>query len=300
MRQFIKYLFILLSILIISMIILDSLYTYVYSSVKEPRTKFQFLKSLENKKIDYIFLGSSRVENSINCNQIETYTGKKAVNLGFQASKMCDIFTVLKLLKKYNITYEKVYIQLDYNYNIDGYSNVLSYEMMPFIHDNQIIKQHYLNYLNLSPLYYYVPFYRYMQNGHKIGIRDFFATLTQKKIKNSFIKFKGFAARRGVNNELLQDSLPNQIKPRNLYYDKIVAYCTQNKIDATYYCAPFKIAVKNLDYIDKLKSKVPNLIDYSKRIKNNNMFLDNYHLNEDGANYFTQIIIDDLLLKKSN
>ena len=181
MRRFVKYLgFIFFTILMI-LLFLDYSYTKVYEN-SYPRTKFQYFRSLKNKKINYIFLGSSRTESTIVTDVIEEQTGKSAVNLGFQASKLGDLYTMLKLIKKYNIQSEKIFIQVDYIFNIEkGFSNVLGYEILPFINENQAILNHCQ--LNDSVNLWcnkYVPFYRYSITSQKIGLREITMNLLRK------------------------------------------------------------------------------------------------------------------------
>ena len=95
MKKFIRFLLGLFALVFVLLVLLDYTYTTVYQH-STPRNKFQYLFQLKPQKIDYVFLGSSRVENSIIPNEIEKKTNKKAMNLGFQAAKMQDIFTLLQ------------------------------------------------------------------------------------------------------------------------------------------------------------------------------------------------------------
>lgn len=113
MRAFLKYFIFIILLVVAILFLLDYSFTKVYENAK-PRTKFQYFRSLKNKKIDYIFLGSSRVDNTIVPAIIEEQTGKKAVNLGFQATKLGDVYTMLQLIQEYNIQTEKIFIQVDY------------------------------------------------------------------------------------------------------------------------------------------------------------------------------------------
>lgn len=273
------------------MAILDFIYTKVYEK-SQPRTKFQFLKSLENKKADYVFLGSSRVENGIAPYVIERNTGKVAINLGFQDSKFTDIFTVLQLLKTYNITFEKVFIQADFIFNTDGNSKFLEYQMIPFIQENTVIQKH----LSAHPDYWaikHIPFYRYCIYDSKLGFREFYANLIGKQTK--IVKQKGFSPLYG-SSFVKPEVLPTFLNDRNVIYDSIRKYCDNNKIEVIFYCAPFNKYTKNLDYIQKLKTKIPDLKDYSESINDDNLFRDNSHLNQRGAEFFTKILLKDLEL----
>lgn len=274
----------------------DQMYTYVFSNSK-PRSKFQFLRSFKGQKVNYIFLGSSRTENHINPRIIEEKTNKKAVNFGVQASKMLDIYTTLQLLDFYKISYDTVFIQIDYIFNIKGNSNILDYEMIPFIHESEIIYNHYKQTNNEFLKLKYIPFYRYAKYDLKFGARELFMSTLNKN--NKIIENNGFIPKQGhILN--CHDKLPDNVNKSNPYFIKIKKYITDHNKKVVFYTAPFRTNTKNIKFIDKLKLKVPKLIDFSRSIPNHKMFVDNYHLNEEGANLFTNKIIDSLLIKDTS
>ena len=217
MKKFsIRIIGVLLTILIVA-VAFDFTYTAVYNNSK-PRTKFQYLRSLKNSKINYIFLGSSRVENGIVPVIIESNTKKSCVNLGFQASKTGDIYSVLKLLKEYKITSDSIFIQVDYIFNIGGHSNILPYEMSPFIRDNPVTKDYLLNFVGENKSNYYVPFYRYCTHDTKIGFREVIANVINKK--TNVTQNKGYNPLQGIENQKANHrALPNTIAKKNIYFD---------------------------------------------------------------------------------
>ncbi len=294
MKKFIQYIFGGLIAILMVMTVLDVAYTKVYET-SDPRTKFQYLRSFKNKKIDYIFIGSSRVENGIVPSIIQDKTGKTAVNFGFQAAKLGDIYTLLQLIGAYNIHYDKILIQVDYIYNIpEGHSNIFQYEMTPFIRENKVTKQYSDIYAEHPFANYYVPFYRYCNNDLKIGFREIFANLINKK--TNVILNKGYIGRNATSDEL-QGALPNVILNKNEMVDKIQSFAKQNKMKVLFYCAPFCKYNKNQNFTSKLKVKIPELHDFSKTLNDDKMFLDCNHLNDDGARRFTEIITKELLTK---
>jgi hypothetical protein len=292
MKKFVLHISALLLGLLLIMLVLDIIYTKIYET-SAPRSKFQMFRSMKNKQLDYVFLGSSRVENSINPNIIKAETEKKGLNLGFQGSKLQDIYTVLQLLKTYNIKTDRIYLQMDNNYNMDGYSNIMKYELMPFIRDNDILKRHVALYENSKALYY-IPFYRYCVNDYKIGLREVVLNLLRKKtiVCQNF----GYDPLFG-SSKTSTETLPVKILKRNETFENIQNYCKKNKIDVVYFCAPFSAATKNMDYIRQLKVKIPDLKNYATLIKNRDFFMNAAHLNDDGATFFTRYVINDLGLK---
>jgi len=274
------------------MALLDVAYTKIYEN-RPARSKFQYLRSLSNQKIDYAFLGSSRVDNFIVPNLILEKTGKSAANLGFQASKPNDIWTVLQLLKAYNIQTRHVYAQMDYAYNINGHSNIMEYEMIPFIRDNTITRNHY-DYRNDRFALYYVPFYRYGTFDYKIGFREVFMNLIKKP--SHITQNRGYNALFG-DGEFGRTDLPVSIEEKNLEVDSISAFALKNNTALDYFFSPVHPKVKNQHFAAKLKTKLPLLLDYSKAIQDEAAFKNYFHLNDVGAKAFTQKFIDDQLKK---
>jgi len=274
------------------MCLLDVLYTKVYET-SVPRNKTQYILQLKDKKIDYVFLGSSRVQNHIVTKLVEKETGKKALNLGIQGGKLDDVSLFLKLLKQQNNTFEKVLIQVDYLYNFETPSTIVGCESLPYVRSNAIVKSHVQeNNANFNT-YYTVPFYRYSVNDFKLGFREFFSSLTGKKIKLDLSD--GFEAK---NEKFRSKSykLPKSIAKANSDFLAIEAFCKNHNIEVIYFCAPFCSQAENLDYIEKLKRKIPELKDFSKSIKDISYFKDCAHLNGKGAELFTQMLVDSCLV----
>lgn len=276
------------------MSVLDLVYTKIYET-SYPRSKFQYLRSLKNKKVDYVFIGSSRVENGIVPSIIYKKTGKNAVNLGFQAAKLGDIYTLLQLIKQYNIHTDKILIQVDYIYNMEGgHSNMFQYEMIPFIRENAIAKKYSDTYSENPIANYYVPFYRFCNNDLKLGFREVFANVIDKK--TNIIPNRGYGAKYG-NSTQMKGALPDTILDRNTIMDSIQFYVKQNNMKVLFYCAPFCKNNQNKDFTTKLKSKIPGFLDFSSVIDDDAMFLNCNHLNDSGARRFTEIFTEEVLMK---
>jgi hypothetical protein len=282
--------------ILIVMLVLDVAYTKIYES-SFPRTKFQYFRSLKDKKVDYIFIGSSRVENGIIPAVIKDKTGKTAVNFGFQATKLGDIYTLLQLVKEYHIQYETILIQVDYIYNFEGgHSTIFEYEMTPFIRENEITKNYSDMYSKHPVANYYLPFYRYCTNDLKIGFREVFANIVGKK--TNVIDQKGYVARFG-NSAELAGGLPSVILDKNLIVDSIQSFVKKNNMKVVFYFAPVCRNSKNQDFISKLKTKIPELKDFSRALNEDQLFIDCNHLNDTGATRFTEIFAEEVLMNKT-
>ncbi len=299
MKKFVIQIIGVLIVTLMLLLVLDFTYTTIYENAK-PRTKFQYLRSLKSTKVNYIFLGSSRVENGIDPFIVENKTKKKCINLGYEAAKLGDIFTVLQLLKSYAIVSDTVFIQVDYIFDINGHSINLPYEMTPFVKDNPVTKDYLLDYIGKDPSLYYVPFIRYCGSDQKIGFRDVFANLVGKKTR--VVENKGYSPLAPRINESIHNkhfSLPASIASHSPYYEKIKKFGAANNIKIVFFCAPFCRHTKNLDYIKKLKTKIPDLYDFSNAIPEDSMFVNCFHLNEMGASKFTEILVEKIINNKN-
>ena len=294
MKTFWTYILKVGLILVVSAFVLDFVYTTIFS-IGLPRTKFQNLRALKNQSVDYVFLGSSRVENGISPEIIKNKTGKTAINFGFQASKMSDINLILKLLDEYHIHYKKAFIQVDYIFNIEtGFSNVLSYEILPFIHESELISNHCQ--LNDTINFWrnkHIPFYRYSITSQKIGMREVFSNLLKKN--TPILQNKGYSPLYGDFSGG-NYTLPTTIVSNNKYYDSILKYSLSNKKEITFFTAPFIISNNDFSFINKLKTKVPSLKDFSNVLPDKKYFQNNSHLNHNGAITFTNLLIEKLKL----
>ena len=276
------------------MFLIDVAYTSVYEH-SNVRNKTQYILSLSAKDtIDYVFLGSSRVENSIIASKIEKTTGKRTLNLGTQAAKLADIRFFLELLGEQEATIKKVFIQVDYIFNIESSSDIVRSQALPYIRSNETIKNHLKQVDSMYNYNYYIPFYRYATNDYKIGFREFFATLINKKAALNFDD--GFVPYNNLIVSKKNATLPLKIVERNANFDAISLLQKEKSIDITFFCAPFCLNLENENYTKQLQNRIPNFKDYSRVIQNDTMFVNCSHLNEEGANYFTDFLIKELAL----
>lgn len=288
MKKFSHTLIGVLSIVILSLYLLDYVYTTVYQR-SNPRNKFQFILKMKPQTIAYVFLGSSRVANHIAVKEVEKIAHKKAVNLGMEGAHLDDNLLQLKLLLHNRVKIEKLFLQVDYQFDDKGRSPIALSDAMPFI-DNPVIRKHLedTNMPNFNASCY-VPFYRYMNAEPKIGFREFTFSLINKAPKIN--PAEGFTPKQG-NKPFKDYALPGKIAEKNEAINQIKKLCAVHKIKLVLFCAPFCSVTKNRDYITKLKQKLPELRDYSQGY-NDSLFYDCAHLNENGAFLFTRQLIAD-------
>ena len=165
MRAFGKHIVIIISVLMLSALILEYCYKRAYKS-DVARNKVQLVANLKNVHIDYIFLGSSRTENHIDCDVIEKITGKSCINLGLQAGRIKDYRIIVELLQSNAVYFDKLFIQIDYSYNFDDYSKGFLAQLMPFVKNDNLPEVRYQE-LEL-PFYYDLPYLRFASNGNNV------------------------------------------------------------------------------------------------------------------------------------
>lgn len=289
MKRFSVYIITILSAVCLLLFVMDFIYSYVYKHTA-PRNKVANLLTIPLEKIDYVFLGSSRVDNTIDASLITKITGKSAINLGVQGGKLDDYYLMLQLLAHKKIKTDSVFIQVDYVYNIDGTSEILKSNLIPHISVPVIdtyIKERDPNYWSLR----YIPFFRYMKFDYKIGFREFFNSSIGKTPK--FDLMNGYSPKYKKQGGLLQYKLPDTIAKGNSVIEKIIAFAKTKEITVVFFTAPFCKNTQNISYIDKLKTQLPTLIDYSRLfIDRDDYFYNCSHLNNAGAQRFTEIFTD--------
>jgi hypothetical protein len=282
MKKFLKYIISISVSTIVLLYLFDILYTQIYIN-SNPRNKLQYILNTKDDNFDVIFLGSSRVANHINTKLFDSLSNKKTINLGVEGAGLNDNLLQLKLLVASN-NISNVFIQIDSNFENEKPSNISISEAMPFIKYNSIINNHIQEYFNNFEILESIPFYRYAINDPKIGFREmFFSVINKNPSTNPSI---GFTPKFGNKLPLIKSSLPKTIKQTNKILEEIKQVCRKNKIQLTLFISPFCSKEREISYIDKLKTKIPNLIDLSKGY-DDQLFYDCGHLNNQGASIFT-------------
>lgn len=296
MKKFLNKNIIIFLCLLLTLYLIDLVYTKIYSS-SFSRNKTQYILNLKSHDtINYIFLGSSRVENTIVASQIEKLTNKSAINLGTQGARLDDMNLFLRLIIDKKINIEKLFIQVDYIYNFETNSNIVRSQALPYIHSNNVIREYLKRTDSNYVKNYYFPFYRYATNDYRIGFRELFAKAIKKESKinfnDGFVPVFGSISYTKKTNA----TLPKTILKSNRSFQEIDSLCKANKIEVVYFCAPFCSSIESNNYLTKLKDKLSNFSDFSSVIKDDNLFKDCSHLNKQGAYNFTKYLVEELNL----
>ncbi|WAC01952.1 hypothetical protein N7U66_19250 [Lacinutrix neustonica] len=281
MKNFILHSISILILFILILYVSDFAYTFIYQNSK-PRNKLQYILKVENQDYDLVFLGSSRVANHIDTKIFDTLSSRKTINLGVLGASLNDNLLELKLLVHSN-RIKNLVLQLDDSYQRTNSTTMVTAGAVPFLR-NDIIKEHIKDNLDNFNKLYYLPYYRYAVNAHKIGFRESFFSLINRKPK---IDPKiGYYPMYGNNLEQPL-SLPKELVGKNPVFDKIADLCEEHNINLIMFVAPYCSSIKNIEYIDKLKQRCPEVIDFSRGYADD-LFYNCGHLNHKGAQKFTK------------
>ncbi|RZJ69978.1 hypothetical protein [Flavobacterium sp.] len=296
MKRFIRNIIQILVLALLVLAVADFAYTKVLVN-SAPTDKIALLKSLKGKKFNYVFLGSSRVNNTIIPAEIEKQTGKTSVNFGVNSSRPRDILAFAKLLVDNNITCDSIFVQVDYGFNhLDG-SSFVNFESMPYLHQEPILAQR-ISDLPQAKAFQFVPFFRYAFYDQQFGCRKVIKKLMEKS-PSSLELSGGYTMLKG-HGKLGNYELPKTVAQRNRYVDELEKLASEHKLNIVYFISPFAHSVRNKDFFGKLKTRIPKLHDYSQAIATDSFFSNESHLNHDGAKVFTNLVIRDLIGKRKD
>jgi hypothetical protein len=292
MIKFLKYTGWILIITIASAYLLETLYTHAFTTGFS-RNKTQYVVQLKETHIDYIFLGSSRVENNIDCELVTQLTGKSCINLGLQGSKTNYSAAILQILKDHKVTYEKVLFQLDYAVNFDSYVPAFLSSIAPYQHTD-LLSSEFKKKLHTPSIQ--LPFVRYAANDKMIGLREVLLQLYKKPpnmdLSNGFVGIDRTGSK-------MKGSLPAEISDTNHGVNWLRESEPNHLI---LYTAPYCKNASNRDvFVKKLEEAYPQVISFIYLFdQTDTYFADCGHLNRNGASRFTRILVEELLLNKNN
>ncbi len=290
MKKFFQYIITISAITILLMFSTDIIYSYAFKT-GQPRSKIQNILQLKNKHYDVAFFGSSRTENHIDCKLITKLTGKSCVNFGISGGSPGDMLILMKLAESRKITFNQVFMQVDYNYNSFGISNYFKANLIPFIGE-PIVKEQ-LNLYEEEFVYSWLPFYRYMVFDKIVGIRE--ATASFLKLRHNTNIEVGFFPKQGIGMAVA-GTFPETIKDKSQELTQMQELYKGTNTKIEFFTAPYCKDVENRDFMDKVQLKLPRLHNYINLFDGKDEYFFNCgHLNETGAKVFTKTLVEDLL-----
>lgn len=283
MKRFLAHFLAILALVALLLWLCDLVYTTIYQEAA-PRSKFRYVMHLNKQSFDVVFLGSSRVENQIDTRLFNELSHSKTYNLGTSGSALTDNLLELKLFLR-KATVKCVLLQLDFNLEQTQSTQIFMADAMPFIDDPLVKAYVQENHPDFKALNY-VPFYRYAMYEPKIGFRELFFSLLNKKTKYDLSS--GYAPKSGHHFKPMRDSIMGEsivLKP-NRAYNQIKELCRQKNMQLMVFISPFCSKINAESYIEKMKKMAPDLIDLSRNYPDS-VFYDCEHLNEQGSKILT-------------
>lgn len=293
MKKFISYTLKILAIFLIGFLFLEQAYDHVFAN-GITRSKLHKVQSLEKGQYyEYVFLGSSRTENSIDCEIVQEITGKPCINLGISGSSLRDSYVLLKLLTEKGVILNHVFLQVDYSYNEknSGLTPTFKANLIPF-RNNPVVREE-LKREKDAPFIFHFPFFGYLRYEKITGFREIFNQIIRNKTDRDYEN--GFFPLTGTGKKLY-GSLPSEIADQNRTLVEMRQLMSQQEVNLHYFLAPYCSEVENRDYTIKLQDKLPEMYNYFDIFdRKENFFADCGHLNLEGAKEFTRIFTADFL-----
>lgn len=293
MKSFLIFIVKIVMITVLLAVVLDYGYTSVYLNSKS-RDKVSDVFKSKARSYDVVILGSSRANNHFVTNIFEK-NELKTFNYGMSGGHLYEASLLLKLMIERNYEIKNLILEADLNLSNDKQSEGVAAKFLPYIHRSEIIKNHFEQESNFNELYY-IPFYRYLKFDSKIGSRELFNTIIQKKIvatENGGYYALGVNKKGNMKNNIV--SL-NPLK-RNKYYEEIKQLCKANNIHFIPIMTPMCENVVGMNYFEKVKSAYPEIHNYENVVIENKYFSSCGHMNDNGAKKFTSIVVRDFFKK---
>lgn len=294
MKKFLIFSAKILVVLFLIAIALDGLYTYVFLHSKN-RGKIETVFNSNEKKYDVIILGSSRANNHFVSQMFED-KGLKTFNYGMSGGHLFEASLMLKLMieRKYEI--KNVILEADLNLSNDQESEGVSAKFLPYIHNSQVIKEHFVPEENFFE-FYYIPFYRYVKFDSKIGFREIYKTISGEKT-NALDNLGYYPLIKHKNGNMKNNIVNLNPLPHNKYYEEIKNICRTNHINLIVLMTPMCENVKGMNYFDKVKKAYPEIHNYENVVVEDKYFSSCGHMNDTGARIFTARILNDFFDRK--
>ena len=292
MKQFSRLIvFILIAILLLA-VVLDWGYTTIFQQ-SSTRGKIEYVYHSSPQQYDVVFLGSSRANNHFVAPLFEE-KGIKTFNYGMSASHLFEASLLLKLMVERKFVIKKLILETDMNLANETRDAGISAQFLPYLHDSQIIKDHFSVEQDFWKLYY-IPFYRYLAFDAKIGFREM--NRSWRQVPTNYLDNLGYHPLGGKKKGNMKNDIRKMKPLDNRYYKEIKAICKANNIELIALMTPMCSNVKGMDYFDRVKSKYPEIHNYEKAVEGDQYFSSCGHLNDEGARKFTSIILKDFFGK---
>jgi len=274
-------------LLILSAVLLDILFTFVYVNASG-RNKIDFLCNSHGREYDVVVLGSSRANNHF-VSEVFEKKGLKTFNFGMSGSHLFESALVLKIMQEKEYKIKKVVLEADLNLVSNEMADGIASSFLPYIHTSQVVKEHF-RMQNDFKKWYYIPFYRYLHYESRIGFREMFFNLIHKKTND--LENDGYRPLYGFGEKMKYDL--SKYKPiRNKYYEEIKKICKEKNIELLVVSTPMCKNTVNIDYFAQIKKIYPEIHNCENFVEEDKYFSSCGHMNNEGAVKFTERIVNE-------
>jgi len=293
MKKFLVFIIKILIIISASAAVLDIAYTAIYARNSQ-RNKIEYVYNSRNRSFDVAFMGSSRTQNHMVA-RLFNEKGIKAYNFGMSGSKLDETALLLKLMMERHYKIKTIILDVDTNLNSNSQAEGIRALYMPYLHCSEIVRSHYEKSAPDYNKLLYIPFYRYIENDAKIGFREIFFSLINKKT-NALDNF-GYYPLHGEGHNMSYD-LSDYSPKRNAAYEEIKSICKKNNIHLIAITTPMCQECNSDPYFNSIKSVYPEIYNYENKVTEDKYFASCGHLNMAGAKIFTNIVFTDFIQNK--
>jgi len=293
MKKFLLFLAKGCALLLVTLVLLDVLYTAVYLQ-SDSRSKIDYLYNSKDKNYDVVFLGSSRVNNHF-VPEIFNKAGYKTFNFGITRSRLDESALMLQMMVERNYKIKHLILQVDLNINTNDHSEAIRSLFMPYLHTSKTIREYYSDLPEYNQLLY-IPFYRYMHYDSRIGFREMYYSAIHKK--TNVLENDGFHPLLNGPDKLVPADLSKYYPKRNKGYETIKAICKKNNIHLIALTTPMCMETINRDYFNHIQKVYPEILRFENAVTDDKYFSTCGHLNKDGAIEYTKVVFNALFKPK--
>jgi hypothetical protein len=295
MKNFLLFIVKSLLLLMLTMCLLDALYTLVYEQNND-RNKISYLYNSKDKQYDVVFLGSSRVNNHF-VPKIFNDNGYTSFNYGITRSRLEESALMLKLMVERNYKIKNLIVQVDLNINTNDHSEAIRSLFMPYLHQSESIRNHYKDIPEYTKLLY-IPFYRYLHYDSRVGFREMYFSAVHKK--TNALENDGFNPLKSHAGKLVPADLSKYYPKRNIAYEEIRAICKKNNIHLIAITTPMCMTTVNRDYFNHINTIYPEIHRFENAVTDDQYFATCGHMNKAGAIEFTKVVFNAFFKPKSH
>lgn len=292
MKQFLGFTIKTIIIIILLAVLLDYSYTSVYLQSNN-RNKIDYVFNSKARNYDVVILGSSRANNHF-VSELFEKKGLKTFNYGMSGGHLFEADLLLKLMLERKYKIKNVILEADLNLSNEHQAEGISARYLPYFYVSETIRKHFENEVDFKELYY-IPFYRYIKYETKIGFREMFFSMIQKKANS--LEHGGYYALGHKKGNMKNDIRALNPLPHNKYYEEIKQLCKDNSINFIAVMTPMCENVVGMNYFEKVKASYPEIQNYENVVVENKYFSSCGHMNDEGARIFTAKIINDFFKK---